>query len=87
MFMLYNAFLVSTLFAIGLGEKTTAIFFAKYIICSNRKHVPGSEFGLRVFPVRADRLDINCADEIHKFGCHVSWFVKINVIFFKVFCR
>ena len=37
-----------------------------------------------VFPVHAYCLDISCADEIQKYHCHVSWFVKINVIFFKV---
>ena len=48
-------------------------------------HVSSSEFSLLVFAVHAYCLDINYADEIQKFGCHVSWFVKIKVIFFKVF--
>ena len=44
--------------------QATAIFYATNIICSNRKHVPDSEFSLLVFPVHAYCLDINCADEI-----------------------
>ena len=40
---------------------------------------------LPVLAVHAYCLDINYADEIQKFGCHVSRFVKNYVIFLKVF--
>ena len=55
-----------------------------FVLIENRLLAPSS-CSLLVFLVHAYRLDINCADEIQKFGCHVVMVRKNKVIFFKAF--